>query len=120
MALVNVKIKEPGTFVVHISGPLDTATYEEFEKDVSPLLVAGTKAIILDMAQVNYVSSMGVGAIFKVAQAVRAQKGELVMIHLQPQIKKVFDIIKALPGSIFTSVQEADAYLDEIQRKFEG
>ena len=40
------------------------------------------------------------------------------MVNLQPQIKKVFDIVKALPEQqIFTSIEEMDNYLKEIQRK---
>ncbi|MGD2270109.1 MAG: hypothetical protein PVI06_06895 [Desulfobacterales bacterium] len=39
-------------------------------------------------------------------------------MNLQPQIKKVFDIINALPSmQIFASIEELDEYLDAIQKK---
>ena len=39
-------------------------------------------------------------------------------MNLQPQIRKVFDIVKAVPVSdVFASVAELDAYLDTMQRK---
>ena len=39
-------------------------------------------------------------------------------MNLQPQIRKVFDIIQALPSlNVFESVEELDQYLAEMQRK---
>ena len=36
----------------------------------------------------------------------------------QPQIQKVFDVVKAVPlNEIFSTVAEADAYLDAMQKK---
>ena len=41
----------------------------------------------------------------------------LEIVNPQPQVKKVFDIINALPNeSLFTSEEELDAYLDRVQR----
>jgi hypothetical protein len=43
-----------------------------------------------------------------------------MMINLQPQVAKVFEIVKALPDfNIFTSAEEADEYLFNIQKKME-
>ncbi|NLI33918.1 MAG: hypothetical protein GX422_14245 [Deltaproteobacteria bacterium] len=40
------------------------------------------------------------------------------MMNLQPQIKRVFEIINALPSlQIFSSIQELDDYLTEMQRQ---
>ena len=39
-------------------------------------------------------------------------------MHLQPQIQKVLDIVKALPAvPIFKNEQEMDDYLDAMQQK---
>ncbi len=49
------------------------------------------------------------------AEEINAKFG---VINLQPQIRKVFDIVKAIPdSSIFASIDELDKYLDSIQRK---
>ena len=38
-------------------------------------------------------------------------------VNLQPQVKKIFEIINALPSmDVFASVAELDAYLDAMQR----
>ena len=44
--------------------------------------------------------------------------GKVLFTHLQPQIKKVFDILNALPSlQVFTSIEELDNYLDTMQKK---
>ena len=62
--------------------------------------------------------SAGIRSIFKARKALTARNGKLLVVNPQPQIQKVFDVVKAVPMSdIFTSVAEADAYLDMVQRK---
>ena len=114
---IDIGKRDSGVFTVSLGGPLDTATYLEFEKAIAPILSPSTKAIVLNMQGVNYISSLGLGAIFKVANAVHKNQGAVLITDLQPQIKKVFDTVKALPESIFRSIEEADEYLNEIQKK---
>ena len=109
--------REPGVYKVSLYGPLDAATYAEFEEEIAPVLNKATKAIILNMEGVNYISSMGLGAIFKITNLMHAQNGALLLTNLQPQIKKVFDTVKALPENIFVNLDEADEYLNAIQKK---
>ncbi|MCM8782493.1 MAG: STAS domain-containing protein [Candidatus Omnitrophica bacterium] len=115
---IDITKKEEGVFLVSLLGSLDSNTYLDFEADLKPILISSTKALILDLANLNYISSMGVSAILKIKRILEEQGGSLVMTNLQPQIKTVFDIIKALPSMrVFESIQEADRYLTEIQRK---
>ena len=115
---VDVKEKEPKVFTVSILGPLDTNTHLLLEEKLKPILTESPRVIILNMEGVNYISSMGVGVIFKIKKALKQNKGSLLIINPQPQIKKVFEIIKVLPDEIFSSIQEADEYLSEIQKNF--
>ena len=60
---------------------------------------------------------MGLSVLFKARKRMEELSGVFMMVNLQQQIKKVFEVIKALPDmKIFTSMDEADAYLDKIQR----
>ena len=52
------------------------------------------------------------------SNAVGAKGAKCYITNAQPQVQKVFEIVKALPGmSVFTSTQELDKYLAEMQRK---
>ena len=115
---IEVVKKEKETVIVRPFGAIDSSSYEEFEQRIQPLLIPAIKNLILDMAGVDYISSMGVSAIIKTKKTLDANKASLLIINLQPQIKAVFEVIKALPNMrIFKGIEEADAYLDRIQRQ---
>jgi len=71
-----------------------------------------------EMSNLKYISSMGIRVLVKTFKALRTRKAMFAMVNLQPQIKKVFDIVATLPmESIFASVKEADEYFDAMQKK---
>ena len=117
---VVINRREPGIFSVTLFGPLDSVTHVKFEKEITPLLIPSTKAIILNMDGVDYMSSLGIGSFFKVSNYMNRNNGSLLMTNLQPQIKKLLETVKALPPSVFKSIEEADEYINEIQRKAIG
>ena len=121
MALrIKVAEKEGGLFTLTLTGPLDAATYAQFERVLAPIMVATTKAIVLDMDGVDYISSMGIGSIFKVRNFAKDKNAKFVMVNLQPPVKKVFDTVQAMPPeAIFSSLEEIDAYLSDIQKGFQ-
>jgi len=111
--------KQPGVFVVSPFGSLDTNTHTVLEKKIDFLTGDGAARVItLDMGGVEYISSMGVRVILKARKDLTRRGGTLLMMNLQPQIKRVFEIINALPSlQIFSSIQELDDYLTEMQRQ---
>jgi len=110
--------KSAGVFVVSVTGSIDTNTYAVLEKELDSILAGSPKAIVLDMKDVNYMSSAGVRVVLKTKKMLLGNKGEFSLVNLQPQIKKVFDIINALPDlTVFTSIEELDSYLDAMQKK---
>ncbi len=111
-------LHENGSQRVEIGGRLDTHTYSELDDRLTLVLAAKVKSLVLDLAQLDYISSAGVRSIFRARKLLAARNGTLVIANAQPQVQKVFDIVKAVPLSeIFRSVEEADAYLDRIQKK---
>lgn len=103
---------------VALSGRLDTHSYDELDRQLAPLLSSNILSLVLDLSELEYISSAGIRSVFKARKALSARGGKVVVANLQPQIAKVFDIVKAVPMSeVFTSVAEADAYLDAMQRK---
>ena len=73
---------------------------------------------MLDLADLEYISSAGIRSIFKARKALATRHGKVLVAHPQPQIRKVFDMVKAVPLSdVFASTEELDAYLSTMQRK---
>jgi len=117
---LKISIAEKGVGVVEVAleGRLDTDTSAGLEDRVEEVLDRKLRALVFNMAKLDYISSLGVRVVFKALKHMRQKGGELLMINLQKQIKKVFDIAQALPPeTMFASVEEADAYLDAMQKK---
>ena len=103
---------------VALAGRLDTHTYQDFDERLTPLLSSPIVSLVLDLAGLEYISSAGVRSIFKARKALAGRGGKVVVVNPQPQIQKVFDVVKAVPlNEIFSTVDEADAYLDAMQKK---
>ena len=101
-----------------LSGRLDSSTAPQFDQSVDNVLAAPPAILIFDMADLDYISSAGLRVIFKLQKVVKGAGGEIMMVNLQPPVRKVFEIIDALPSlSVFSSVAELDDYLDHMQVK---
>lgn len=117
---VKVEKRTEVSHVITLIGSLDSNTYTELDKQVEKLLAESPKSVVFDMEQLDYISSAGVRIIFKTQKGMKELGGKLGFINLQPQIKKVFDIINALPSMrIFSSVKELDLYLDRMQKNMD-
>ena len=115
---IHVGRRQSGAQLVSLVGRLDTNTHGDLDAALAPLLESKIHSLVLDLAELNYISSAGVRSIFKARKALAGRGGKVLVARLQPQIQKVFDVVKAVPlEEIFTSVAEADAYLDNLQRR---
>ena len=103
-----------------LSGRLDSDSHAQLDDALEPLLAkaAPGMVLILVLAHLDYISSAGIRSIFKARKALGGHGGKVLVVNPQPQIQKVFDVVKAVPmNEIFPSTAEADAYLDAMQRK---
>ncbi|HET6267526.1 MAG TPA: STAS domain-containing protein [Acidobacteriota bacterium] len=115
---VTVEKSGQGAFKVRPAGSIDAKTYTTLLTDVEAILAKHPSLLIFDMADVSFVSSAGVGVVLTAEKSMKAEGNRVLMVNAQPHIRKVFDIVQALPPQqIFSSVQEMDHYLKEIQRK---
>lgn len=114
---LDVKIQEGKmrNFLIAAKGRIDSETYLTFEKKIRPAIEKKARSVVINMEGVHYISSAGLSVIFSLMKKLKEHGGEILLCGLQPQIKKVFEVIKALPSSnIFSNVEEADRYLEHI------
>ena len=110
--------RQEGSYLVTVEGRLDSGTYLEFEEKIGPVLSSSPKLLIFDLEKLDYISSLGIRSIVNARKAVESRDGHAVLIKLQPQIRKVFEILSALsPEAVFSSVEEADRYFDMVQKQ---
>lgn len=114
---VNSAETRPGVFTVSPIGSLDGNTYQMLEGTVEAVLKELPDVIIFDLEFLDYINSMGIRVLLKTKKSLEKNDGKIIFMHLQPQIRKVFDILNALPTlQVFTSIQELDQYLDTMQK----
>ena len=114
---VTVTQKVNGLYIISPVGSIDGDNYMIFKNQVDKVLFQQPKALVLDFAGLDFICSAALGVIFQVRFALE-KSGEFAIANLKPQIKAVFDVVKALPEqNVFTSVAEMDHYLARIQRR---
>ncbi len=115
---VTIEQKAKGAYIVYPSGSLDSNTFQIFEAKLDAILHDSPTLLVFDLDELDYLSSAGIRVILKTRGALKKNNGKITFMNLQPQIKKVFDIINALPSmQIFASIEELDEYLDVMQKK---
>ena len=114
--IINVENRGEGVFYIILNGSLDLDTYQEVQAVIKPLLVSSTKVLMVNMKNVDYISSVGIGVILKSKIFMEESGGKFIMVELKPQVQTVFEIIKALPSmQIFANMKEVDDYFMKIQ-----
>jgi anti-anti-sigma factor len=102
-----------------LQGSLDGATAPGLDADLATRIGGGgISLLVLDMKHLDYISSAGLRVVFKAAKTLRAKGGSVALANRQPQIAKVFEIVKALPDlQLFKNDEEMDDYLRAMQAK---
>ena len=107
-----------GFYIIAPFGPIDSDTYLDFNESIQPLLTAATKSVILNLENVDYISSAGLGVLFTMKKFLKGNGGELLFCNMKPQIVRLFEIVNALPKeTLFKDADEADAYLYRMMNK---
>jgi anti-sigma B factor antagonist len=83
---------ENGHVVVELAGRLDSNTSKTVEDRLAALLDGGAKALVLDFAALEYVSSAGLRVLLVVAKRMKAAQGRLAICALRPEVREVFEI----------------------------
>jgi anti-anti-sigma factor len=73
-------------------GRLDSATAPAFECEMIAATPADTQNLLIDLANLAYVSSAGLRVLLVAAKRVRAVGGRVALCGLQPRVAEVFDI----------------------------
>ena len=100
--------EEQAASVVAISGRLDTTTAAEFQERLEETVKAGKKILILNMGELQYISSAGLRVVLQIAKELKAEQGDVYLACLKNPAKEIFSMSGFL--TIFKSFEtEADA-----------
>lgn len=84
--------KVDGVVILDIEGRLDTANARDFNTAIAPLLEEQHPNIIINCAQMSYISSSGLRCFLMLQKSAKKNNGSLVIEAMQPEIKHIFEM----------------------------
>jgi anti-sigma B factor antagonist len=87
--------RQEGIFtIISMSGRFDAIGSREFKKIISRLMEMGNLRIVLDMAQVNFVDSSGMGTLIGTLRGIVKEGGEMRIAGLTPEVHTIFELTR--------------------------
>jgi anti-sigma B factor antagonist len=99
--------------IIKVGGYIDTTTSSELEHALNSLLKAGSYNIIIDLGNVDYVSSAGWGIFISEIKGIREKGGDLKLVRMIPEVYEVFELLE------FHFILKAFDTIDESVKDFE-
>ncbi len=81
-----------GAIVATVDGRVDGANAHEFQEALEAVINASDSAVILDFAQLSYISSAGLRVVLLAAKELRKQDKQFAVCSLAGAILEVFKI----------------------------
>ncbi|WP_348663771.1 anti-sigma factor antagonist [Chlamydia vaughanii] len=105
----NIHKEEHGTTaVLHLQGKLDGISSPEVQESISQSLSSGTKNIVLDCTNLDYMSSAGIRVLLQSYHQVGKHSGKIVLTSVPKTIEQTLYVTGFLSYfKMFSSIQEA-------------
>jgi anti-anti-sigma factor len=100
--------KRGDVVIITVKGKLDVFTSPALEEKLRGLIAAEEKQVVVDLSEVDYISSSGLEAFLVGAKKAREISGQLALCGLKDQIRQIFDVTHfSSIFSIYPSQEEA-------------
>ena len=94
--------------VLELSGILDGIRGNELRREVSNTLANGTEILLIDMKEVNFIDSSGLGALVSAMQMTRNANAKLFVCSISAQVRMLFELTKM--DRIFQTFADQDEF----------
>ena len=78
--------------VLALSGKLDATTAKTFEDKILAEIDSGDRRFVIDLSQLEYVSSSGLRVFLLAAKRLHSADGKIVLCSLKEHVRQVFDL----------------------------
>lgn len=80
--------------VIKVGGYIDTTTSSELERSLGSLLKKNQYRIIIDLGDVDYISSAGWGIFISEIKLIKENSGDLKLVRMIPEVYEVFELLE--------------------------
>ena len=84
--------KHDSVTLLRLMGRLDAVSAPETEQTFRDVVSDGATAVLIDLSEVEYMSSGGVRALIMLSRGLQTRQGTLKLCGLNPFVKQVFEI----------------------------
>ncbi|QQE64832.1 sulfate transporter [Leptolyngbya sp. BL0902] len=78
--------------VITPEGILDGTKAEEFRQTVDEMLVAGAEVILIDLKEITFIDSSGLGTLVVILKKVRGMSRKLCICSINDQVRMLFEL----------------------------
>ena len=82
----------PEGAVLRIEGEVDVYTSPALRDELYRLIEAGAKRVVVDLANMDFIDSSGLGVFVGALKRIRERSGDLELRAMQPSTRKVLEI----------------------------
>jgi anti-sigma B factor antagonist len=108
-----IQEEKNGIIELKISGRLDAVSAVEADKDFSRVIEAGHERLLVNLVNLDYISSAGLRVLLVVAKRIQQNGGKVVLCTLSSNVKEVFEISGfSSIFKIFPTGEEAIKFLE--------
>jgi anti-sigma B factor antagonist len=100
--------------IIKVGGYIDTTTSSELERALDSLLKQGRFFIIVDLGNVDYISSAGWGIFISEIKSIRENGGDLKLVRMVPDVYEIFELLE------FHHILDVYDTVEEATNKFES
>ncbi|WP_372637905.1 STAS domain-containing protein [Cohnella sp.] len=83
--------------IVHIGGEFDLEAASRMRAALNSLIEQADRRITLDIQQLKYIDSTGIGILISLAKALHARNVSFDVVHIPSHIRKLFDMTGITP-----------------------
>ena len=81
-----------GATVMSVDGRIDASTAPQLEEELNKVIQQGRESILLNFAEVSYISSGGLRVLLKTTKELHKNNGSLILCSLNTDVHKVFKL----------------------------
>jgi anti-sigma B factor antagonist len=86
------RTEQGGLLIAALEGRFDALSADTAGNELLNWLPAGPVRLVLDFAQVTYLSSAGLRVLFRIAKESNVRNGRLALCRLTPLVRQVIDL----------------------------
>ena len=91
---ISVKELDNNTVILKLDGDIDVYTSSDLKDTIFLQIDIGAKNIIIDMENVYYIDSSGIGIFISALKYIKKEEGKICIIKITEPVKKVFELTK--------------------------